>query len=79
MYLTSLDADGDQGVWLDMAMMCESCNEREATVHVRVLPAEGAGKQIMHLCRTCAAKKGLLSGEAPESAMPLRCRCSGLS
>ncbi len=37
-------------------MLCESCNEREATVHLtKVL--EGSVKKV-HLCEECAAKSG---------------------
>ena len=37
-------------------MLCESCNEREATVHLTQV-ADGAVKKV-HLCEECAAKSG---------------------
>lgn len=37
-------------------MLCESCNEREATVHLTQV-ADGSVKKI-HLCEDCAAKSG---------------------
>ncbi len=38
-------------------MLCESCKEREATVHLTQV-VEGAIKKL-HLCEECAAKSGL--------------------
>lgn len=38
-------------------MLCESCNEHEATVHLTQV-VEGSVKKI-HLCEECAAKSGL--------------------
>jgi len=37
-------------------MLCESCNEREATVHLTQV-VEGTVKKV-HLCEECAAKSG---------------------
>lgn len=37
-------------------MICESCHEKEATVHLTQV-AEGAVKKV-HLCEDCAAKSG---------------------
>lgn len=37
-------------------MLCESCNEREATIHLTQV-IEGAVKKL-HLCEVCAAKSG---------------------
>lgn len=37
-------------------MLCESCNEREATVHLTQV-ADGHVKKV-HLCEECAAKSG---------------------
>jgi protein arginine kinase activator len=37
-------------------MICESCHEKEATVHLTQV-AEGAVKKV-HLCEECAAKSG---------------------
>ncbi len=37
-------------------MLCESCKEREATVHLTQV-ADGAVKKL-HLCEGCAAKQG---------------------
>ncbi len=37
-------------------MLCESCNEREATVHLTQV-ADGSVKKV-HLCEECAAKSG---------------------
>jgi protein arginine kinase activator len=37
-------------------MLCESCNEREATVHLTQV-ADGSVKKV-HLCEDCAAKSG---------------------
>jgi protein arginine kinase activator len=37
-------------------MLCESCNEREATVHLTQV-AEGVVKKV-HLCEECAGKSG---------------------
>lgn len=38
-------------------MLCESCKEREATVHLTQV-VEGSVKKV-HLCEECAAKSGL--------------------
>lgn len=38
-------------------MLCEQCNEREATVHLTQV-VEGSVKKV-HLCEECAAKSGL--------------------
>lgn len=38
-------------------MLCESCNEREATVHLTQV-VDGSVKKV-HLCEDCAAKSGL--------------------
>lgn len=38
-------------------MLCESCQQREATIHLTQV-AEGSVKKV-HLCEECAAKSGL--------------------
>ena len=38
-------------------MLCELCNEREATIHLKQM--EGAEERAVDVCSVCSAQKGI--------------------
>lgn len=45
-------------------MLCESCGERDATVHLTRI--EGGEVKLFHLCERCAAESEVETSEAPK-------------